>query len=216
MPPGDRQCPYCLTPVGRATQSRSLFVVLAMAAAILAIGVAVFILQQSSSPKGETEGTATSPIPIPSDPPPAEPPYGSGAPAEFEPPSYAEEKTVLDAYNNLKLAAEHRDHDRLRNSISKGGWAEIRKNGYDPIDYTTPDIEFDNMKTSLQQETTNRALLVFTGSSAMITDEKGNPAPATGIYRFEREDGRWKIHSLVWHIHPPTDPVPEAVAWLNQ
>ena len=212
MPVGSKQCPYCLTPqLAKSTRTGRMFV--AAGAMLLFAAGAFYILRLVSStpdvtpePQSTTQEQSSTADANPQ----------LSGPAEFVPVPYREEKSLTDVYTNLLLASEHNDEERVRNSLSKGAFAEIEKNGYDMMDYATSDLTFDNMKTILQQENGKRALLVFTGTSAVITDAQGNPANAVGVYRFEWEDGRWKVLSLVWHIHPPNDPVLEARQWLEQ
>ncbi len=60
-----------------------------------------------------------------------------------------------------------------------------------------------------------KAVLVVHAEANGITDASGKVAPVIGTIKMIAQDGGWKLFRQMWDINPTTDPVPEAMSWLD-
>ena len=62
----------------------------------------------------------------------------------------------------------------------------------------------------------DRAVLFATATSETFTDAQNRPLDMDAVFRLQREDGHWKLHTQRWLVNTPPGPEKKtALAWLG-
>jgi predicted nucleic acid-binding Zn ribbon protein len=128
---------------------------------------------------------------------------------------YNNEVTALDAYSNVIKAIQRLDEERARKYVTNKRWKEME------LESGKPDAISElnagcNVDTEFEPHDKNdRSVLIAQGISELVKD-KGKPALKVLIIKMAKEEGQWKVFSLVCHHLPPANYMTEALQWLDE